>query len=51
LKLLAPTVLAKLDKNFKEPPAVSLEKDTSAEGKLRPTGLSSSQAPVAPVAQ
>jgi len=44
LKLLAPTVLAKLDKNFKEPPVVAPEKEHPGE-KAGPMGSSTSQLP------
>src|SRR6266571_5866317 len=38
LKMLAPTLLAKLDKNFKESPAVPLAPDTVADHKAAPVG-------------
>jgi membrane peptidoglycan carboxypeptidase len=45
LKLLAPTVLAKLDKNFKETPMALPEKENPAQKKANPVGLSTSQLP------
>ena len=50
LKMLAPTLSAKLDKNFKEPPTIALERDISMAGKV-PAGSSTSQVLVAPAAQ
>jgi membrane peptidoglycan carboxypeptidase len=51
LKMLAPTLLAKLDKNFKEPPAVALAPDTLPEQKASPLGSSSAPSAIAPIKQ
>jgi membrane peptidoglycan carboxypeptidase len=47
LKLLAPTLLAKLDKNFKEPPAISHAPEIPAEHKTQPLSSSPTQPPIA----
>ncbi|HEX2932513.1 MAG TPA: transglycosylase domain-containing protein [Candidatus Binatia bacterium] len=47
VKLLAPTLLAKLDKNFKEPPIASLEQTVPAEQKA---GTIKEPTPTAPAA-
>ncbi|HEY2919030.1 MAG TPA: transglycosylase domain-containing protein [Candidatus Binatia bacterium] len=46
LKLLAPTVLAKLDKNFKEPPAIPPAPEVPAEHKAQPLSSSPPQPPL-----
>ncbi len=51
LKMLAPTLLAKLDKNFKEPPAVPLAPDTVADHKAAPVGSSSAPSAIPPITQ
>jgi membrane peptidoglycan carboxypeptidase len=48
LKLLAPTVLAKLDKNFKEPPIAQPAQGTSVDRKANPIGWANPQAPSTP---
>jgi len=49
LKLLAPTVLAKLDRNFKEPPATPPAQETSADRQASPISLANPQAPITPM--
>jgi membrane peptidoglycan carboxypeptidase len=46
LKLLAPTVLAKLDKNFKEPPVIPPAPEVPAEHKAQPLSSSPPQPPI-----
>jgi membrane peptidoglycan carboxypeptidase len=50
LKLLAPTVLAKLDKNFKEPPATLPAQEAPTASNASPIGYSTAQPPIAAVA-
>jgi membrane peptidoglycan carboxypeptidase len=46
LKLLAPTVLAKLDKNFEEPPVIPPAPEVPAEHKAQPLSSSPPQPPI-----
>jgi membrane peptidoglycan carboxypeptidase len=46
LKLLAPTLLAKLDKNFKEPPVIPPAPEVPAEHKAQPLSSSPPQPPI-----
>ncbi|HEY3168834.1 MAG TPA: glycosyl transferase family 51, partial [Candidatus Binatia bacterium] len=48
VKLLAPTLLAKLDKNFKEPPATPPSQETSTDRKADPISSANPQPPITP---
>jgi hypothetical protein len=48
VKLLAPTLLVKLDKNFKEPPATPPSQETSTDRKADPISSANPQPPITP---